>query len=95
MPRLWINALRRHFRRHWLCAVRAATSIDRNLTQALGALLGSRVRRRRRFPHPAYEGIDRRHYEKIYGSSDQQERNGGVNEIADQELAPTNGEAER
>ena len=68
-------------------AERATAGGDGNLAQALGAFLRGGVGWRLPAPHAGHERIHRHHHKKVHGRADHQERDHGVDEIADRELA--------
>jgi hypothetical protein len=76
-----------------LSALRATLRQNRNFAEALWTFLGAGVGRSRLFVHAGDEGIDRRDYEEVNGSSDQQERDQRVDEVADGKNRLSNSEA--
>ena len=72
----------------------APSGINWNFTQALGAFLGGGVCGSGRFSHPADERVDGRYHEEVHGRCDEQEGDRGINEIADQEFASADAEAQ-
>src|SRR5579864_7496415 len=55
---------------HRLSAVRAALCVERNIAEALGALLGGRRRGGFALVHPRKQGVHRENDEEIHGGRD-------------------------
>src|SRR5690348_2793813 len=76
----------------WLSAMRTAAGIDWDLAEALAALLGRGIGRYRRLARARHQHIHRGHDKEVNCRGHEQKGNSGVNEVANREDAPINGE---
>jgi len=74
--------------------VGAAAGVDGNFAQAFGTFLGGGVGRFFTFVHAGHERVDRSDYEKVDGGGDQEERDAGVDELANRERNAVNSKCE-
>jgi hypothetical protein len=78
----------------WLGAVGAAACVDGNLTEALGAFLCCGIGWGRVFAHARDQCVHRSDDEEINGAGGEQEGDGGVDKVADVEVAAVDRELE-
>src|SRR5277367_1835053 len=78
-----------------LGAVRTSPSINRNLAQAFGTLLGCRISGRGRLARAGDQSVDGRHHKEVHRRRNQQERDHGVDEVTDGKHGAADGKADR
>jgi hypothetical protein len=80
------------FAQHRLRAMRTAAGVDGYFAQAFGAFLRGGVGRLFAAVHARDQGVDRQDHEKVDRCCNQEERDAGVDELADGKRCPANGE---